>query len=113
MARQLRADCSCMNLDQLQSHATMASDLLKIMASRSRLLILCQLLDGEKSVQFLEAKLQMRQPALSQHLAILRRERFVHTRREAQFIYYALARDDFVSVLQALHSIYCKPVKPT
>jgi DNA-binding transcriptional ArsR family regulator len=100
-----------MKIEQLQKQAASATDLLKVMASRSRLLVLCQLLDGEKSVHDLEQKLKMRQSTLSQHLAILRREKFVKTRREAQFIYYALARDEIVTVLEALYSIYCAPKK--
>ena len=107
----LAAKQSCMKIEQLQKQAGLASELLKVMASQSRLLILCQLLDGEKSVQDLELKLKLKQSALSQHLAILRREKFVKTRREAQFIYYSIARDEIVTVLETLYSIYCAPSK--
>lgn len=96
-----------MNIATLQKQAGVVSDLLKVLANETRLLVLCQLLDEEKSVNELEELVGIRQSALSQHLAILRRERLVTTRREAQFIYYALASDEVRSIMNALYDVYC------
>lgn len=98
-----------MDVQMLQEKAADASGLLKVMASESRLFILCQLVDGEKSVNQLEELVGMRQSALSQHLAILRREKLVTTRRAAQFIYYSLASAEARTILETLYGIYCAP----
>jgi DNA-binding transcriptional ArsR family regulator len=100
-----------MDVQMLQEKAADASGLLKVLASESRLLILCQLIDGEKSVNQLEELVGMRQSALSQHLAILRREKLVVTRRSAQFIYYSLASDEARTLMATLYDIYCAPKK--
>jgi ArsR family transcriptional regulator, virulence genes transcriptional regulator len=92
---------------QLQERAEQASGLLKILANQTRLQILCELLAGEKSVNELEESLQLGQSAISQHLAILRRERIVKTRRAAQHIYYSLASREAAELLSTLSEIYC------
>ena len=97
-----------MDIAELQDNATAASDLLKVMANESRLLILCNLLSGEKSVNELEHLVGLRQSALSQHLAVLRRERLVKTRREAQFIYYSLDSDEAKTIMSALYQVFCQ-----
>lgn len=98
-----------MLLTDLQDKAGIASELLKVMANENRLQIMCQLVNGEKSVQELEGALSLRQSALSQHLAILRREKIVKTRRQAQFIYYALDSAEAKIVMTALYSVFCAP----
>jgi DNA-binding transcriptional ArsR family regulator len=100
-----------MNIALLQNKASVASGLLKVLANESRLLILCQLFEGEKRVNELEELVGLRQSALSQHLAILRRERVVKTRREAQFVYYSLASEEAKSVIGTLYELYCAPRK--
>jgi DNA-binding transcriptional ArsR family regulator len=100
-----------MNIDLLQEKATSASELLKVLANETRLLILCQLIEGEKPVNELEELVGIRQSALSQHLAILRRERLVKTRRQAQFIYYSLDSDEARTIMGALYQVYCAPKK--
>jgi DNA-binding transcriptional ArsR family regulator len=102
-----------MNVAALQEKASSASELLKVLANETRLLILCQLFEGEKPVNELEELVGIRQSALSQHLAILRRERLVTTRRQAQFIYYSVASEEASILLGALHKIYCEPRKKT
>ncbi len=97
-----------MDIAELQDNATAASDLLKVMANESRLLILCNLIGGEKSVNELESLVGLRQSALSQHLAVLRRERLVKTRREAQFIYYSLDSHEAKTIMAALHQVFCQ-----
>ncbi len=85
-----------------------ATMFLKALANENRLLILCHLSEGEKSVAELEALLRIRQPALSQQLARLRAEKFVKTRRDAKSIYYTLASEDVVLVIQLLHKLFCE-----
>ena len=100
-----------MNIALLQENATSATALLKVMANESRLLILCQLIDGEKPVNELEEFVGIRQSALSQHLAILRNERVVKTRREAQFVYYSLASPEAKIIMKTLYTVFCVPKK--
>lgn len=94
--------------EQMRGHADDAARLLKALANDKRLLILCMLVDGEHSVGELNAGLDLSQPALSQHLALLREQGLVQTRRDAQTIYYALASGPVEALLGTLHSIYCK-----
>ena len=93
---------------RLQGSAEKASAVLKAMANKRRLLILCQLVQGEKSVGELEELINLNQSALSQHLAILRRNNLVQTRRAAQTIYYSLSSAEASGVMQALYDLYCR-----
>lgn len=97
-----------MNIDDLQANARRASGLLKAMGNERRLLILCYLTEGEKSVGELEGLVGLSQSALSQHLARLRRDGLVRTRRSAQNIYYSLDGDEATAVMRTLHRIYCE-----
>lgn len=96
-----------MDLDQLQDNARRASALLKAMSNQHRLLILCQLLHGEHSVGQLEGVIGLSQSALSQHLARLRRDNLVKTRRNAQTIYYSLKGEEASAVISTLYGLYC------
>jgi DNA-binding transcriptional ArsR family regulator len=100
-----------MDIDQMQEKAGVATELLKVLANENRLQIVCQLVDGEKSVNELEARVGIRQSAMSQHLAILRREKIVKTRRESQFIYYSLESREAKTILKTLYGMYCGPKK--
>jgi DNA-binding transcriptional ArsR family regulator len=82
--------------------------LLKSMAHKDRLLILCHLSGGEISAGELARRSLLSQSAFSQHLAILRGEQLVKTRREAQTIYYSLANIEVIEVLTTLKRIFCK-----
>jgi ArsR family transcriptional regulator len=86
-----------------------AAALLKALAHEARLMVLCQLLEGERSAGALQAGSGLSQSALSQHLARLREEGLVATRRDAQTIYYSLADPDVWRILDALAAIYCPP----
>jgi len=88
-------------------HAGEAAALLRSMANEQRLLVLCHLAGGEKSVGELLRCVDLSQSALSQHLAILREAGFVTTRRQAQHIFYALADGPARQVMQTLHALYC------
>ncbi len=96
-----------MKISELQKSASRATALLKAMANSARLLILCQLVDGEKSVGELGRLVGLRQSALSQHLALLRRKGIVATRREAQSIYYSLASQEAAAVMATLYVVFC------
>lgn len=98
-----------MNPELMHRKAGEAGELLKVLANPARLQILCALIEGERPVQEIERLIGMRQSALSQHLAVLRRERLVRTRRQAQFIYYALASDEARRILEVLYDLYCAP----
>ncbi len=93
--------------EAMRSHASEAARVLKALANEKRLLLLCQLVEGERSVGELNAGVDLSQSALSQHLAILRADGMVTTRREAQTIYYALADGPAQRILETLHGIYC------
>jgi DNA-binding transcriptional ArsR family regulator len=95
-------------LRQLEKNAHKASDLLGAMANTSRLMIMCQLADGEKSVSDLQPMIGLSQSALSQHLAILRRKQLVRTRRAGQSIYYSLSSGEAASIMQTLHAQFCR-----
>ena len=97
-------------VDEMAAKADDAVSLLKALASPPRLLILCTLLEGESSVGALAARLELREATVSQNLAVLRRERIVATRREAQTIYYRLASETVQSILAALAQEFCPPV---
>jgi DNA-binding transcriptional ArsR family regulator len=95
---------------RLHGSAVRVTDLLKAMANPSRLMILCQLAEGEKSVGEMESVIGQSQSGLSQHLAVLRRKRIVSTRREAQSIYYSLASKEVEEIMAALYRIFCAKV---
>ena len=96
-----------LEFDELRDSASHACDLLKAMANEWRLMILCHLSSGEKTVSELQAVLGLSQSALSQHLAILRRERIVRSRKHAQSVSYSLAGDEATRVMESLHDVFC------
>lgn len=107
-----------MNLSKMKASAANATALLKALANKHRLIILCHLTDGEKSVGELEELLDMRQPHLSQHLARLRRDGLVRTRRDSRTIYYELEGCAAAQVIGLLYDLYCaqararRPARP-
>ncbi len=101
-----------MNFDELQINAQRASGLLKAMSNERRLMILCHLGQGERSVGELERMVKLSQSALSQHLARLRQDGLVTTRRHAQTIYYSLNGEEARRVMHTLHDLYCRPRAP-
>ena len=96
-------------VELLKSSAGDATRYLKAMANQNRLLILCHLIEGEKSVGELERAIGLRQPTLSQQLARLRSGNLVRTRRNAKSIYYSIADADIRSVLMVLYGKFCAP----
>ena len=94
-------------IEKMRQSAGQASKLMKALSNESRLLILCHLVEGEKSVGTLQGLVGLKQSALSQQLARLRRENLVKTRRQSQTIYYSLAGEDVERVLALLYELYC------
>ncbi len=90
--------------------ARKASELLKALSHETRLLILCLLADGERSVSDLERMLTLPQAAVSQQLARLRSDNLVTTRRDGRMIYYRIADAEVSSIISTLHDLFCAPV---
>lgn len=99
-----------MRYEGMEQAAREASALLKAMSNERRLLILCHLSRGERSVGELCELVDISQSALSQHLAKLRADGLVDTRREAQTIYYSLRGEAVQSILDSLYGLYCQSV---
>jgi DNA-binding transcriptional ArsR family regulator len=99
------------DVELMAENAREASDFLKALGHESRLLILCDLLAGEKSVGDLEALLSLRQSTVSQQLARLRMEGLVSARRDGKTIYYSIANDKVRAILGVLYDTFCA-VKP-
>lgn len=95
--------------DHMAAAADEASELLKSLGNRHRLLILCQLTEGERSVGDLAAFLGLRDSTVSQHLSLLRRDGLVRARRDGQTIWYSVASPSARRVLETLFEIFCKP----
>ncbi len=93
--------------EQMDAHAADAAGLMKALGNESRLMILCMLADGERSVGDLNEAIPLSQSALSQQLARLRQQELVTTRRESQTIYYSLAEGPADRIIRLLHDIYC------
>ncbi|NVK41685.1 MAG: winged helix-turn-helix transcriptional regulator [Oceanospirillaceae bacterium] len=91
----------------MKTNAAEAARLMRALSNENRLLILCYLQGREMSVGELNRSLELSQSALSQHLAILRNDGLVKTRRESQTIYYSLQGDRATRVIETLHALYC------
>ncbi|MFT5675409.1 MAG: DNA-binding transcriptional ArsR family regulator [Paraglaciecola sp.] len=96
-----------MDLHQLAANASEAESFLKLLANKNRLMILCSLIDKECSVSELNLKIPLGQSALSQHLASLRKNNLVATRREAQTIFYTVSDNRVKEVIKKLYEIFC------
>ena len=101
-------DISDDEMDRMIDNAKTASDFLKAISHESRLLILCHLVSGEKSVTELESLLSARQAAVSQQLSRLRLEGLVKPRREGKAIYYSLTDDRPKQILEVVYDLFCR-----
>ncbi|NUH64634.1 helix-turn-helix transcriptional regulator [Sulfitobacter sp. S0837] len=101
-------DMSDEDMDRMLSNAVTASNFLKAISHEGRLMILCHLVSGEKSVSELEALLSSRQAAVSQQLSRLRLEGLVEPRREGKTIFYRLADDRPRKMLELVYELFCK-----
>lgn len=98
-----------LDVQAMQLAAVRASRLLKALANPDRLLLLCQLTQGEHCVSEMEALVGVLQPTLSQQLGVLRQEGLVSTRREGKQIFYSIASNDALAVMQVLYERFCAP----
>ena len=99
------------DFDVLRQSAAQACGLLKVLANQDRLLLLCQMSQGEYCVSELEETTGVRQPTLSQQLTVLRDEAMVNTRREGKQIFYSIASKEAMAVMKVLYELYCKTGK--
>lgn len=97
------------NMKQMEAAADSASEFLKALANRHRLMLVCQLVDGERPVGELAEALRIRDSTASQHLALLRKDGIVRARREGQTIYYSIGSPVARSVIDALYRYFCSP----
>jgi len=97
------------DLGQMARSANRASALMKTLGHKDRLMILCHLADGEKSVGQIAGLLEIPQSPLSQHLSRMRKEGLVDTRREAQTIYYSLSSGEASRIVEVLYELFCAP----
>ncbi|NVK75877.1 metalloregulator ArsR/SmtB family transcription factor [Marinomonas sp. CT5] len=94
-------------MEDMLRQSSQAAVFLKALSNENRLMILCHLLDQELSVSALNDKLPLSQSALSQHLAVLRKDGLVSTRRESQTIFYSLGDNRVKELIKTLHSLFC------
>ncbi len=99
------------DIAELMTQARKASEMLKALSHETRLLILCLLSEGEKSVSEIEEIVALPQATVSQQLARLRFDKLVTTRREGRMIYYRIADEDVSSIIESLYDLFCKPVR--
>jgi len=99
------------DIDRMLDNAKRASDFLKALAHESRLMILCILAEGEKSVSELEQELCLRQPTVSQQLARLRADGLVATRRDGKTIYYSVASDEARTIIAVIYDVFCRKAR--
>lgn len=102
-------DLTRFDLSLFEASAGRAATLLRLLANEKRLMILCQLADGELAVGEIQSRVGLSQSALSQHLALLRAEGIVATRREGQAIFYRLDDPAAMRVIETLAELFCPP----
>jgi DNA-binding transcriptional ArsR family regulator len=95
------------SVKKMKPHAKKAAGFLKAIAHPDRLMILCQLVDGEQNVGELLQLSTLSQSAFSQHLAVLRKYQLVKIRKEAQSVFYSLANDNVINIIQILQRSFC------
>lgn len=93
---------------KIAKHAKQAANLLKVVGNESRLRILCMLAQGEQCVGDLLNNSPLSQSAFSQHLAVLRREKLVKTRKEAQSVHYSISNENVKKIIELLYKLYCQ-----
>lgn len=96
------------NLKRMRKSADQAVDLMKVLGNRDRMMLLCEINQGERCVSELEELLEIHQPTLSQQLTVLRKKKLVKTRREGKQIYYSASSPIAMSVMVLLYQNYCK-----
>ncbi|MFN3620658.1 ArsR/SmtB family transcription factor, partial [Sphingorhabdus sp.] len=105
----LMIDLHTIGLERFQASAGEAAAMLRALSNEKRLMILCQLVDGEMSVGEIQSRVGLSQSALSQHLALLREDGVVTTRRESQTIYYCVTDQAALRIIETLAELFCPP----
>lgn len=100
-----------LDLHAMQGAASQACGMLKVLGNPDRLLLLCQLTQGEYCVSELEVLLRIQQPTLSQQLGVLRDEGLVSTRREGKQIFYKIDSKEAIAIMGVLYELFCQPGK--
>lgn len=100
-------DSTTLDMQLMRAAAEQAATVMRVLSNPDRLLLLCQLSTGERSVSELEALVQIQQPTLSQQLGVLRLEGLVNQRREGKRMFYSIADPKVLTVLQTLYGLYC------
>ena len=108
----MSSDEPTLDIQQLRANAGAAGQLLKALGNPDRLLLLCQLSQGERNVSELETLLGIQQPTLSQQLAVLRREGLVDTRREGKQVFYRICSPAALAVINTLYQLFCSGEQP-
>lgn len=108
----MNTDEPTLDIQQLRANAGAAGQLLKALGNPDRLLLLCQLSQGERNVSELETLLGIQQPTLSQQLAVLRREGLVDTRREGKQVFYRICSPAALAVINTLYQLFCSGEQP-
>ncbi|QAU34653.1 metalloregulator ArsR/SmtB family transcription factor [Janthinobacterium sp. 17J80-10] len=96
-----------LDIERMRTAAARAGNVMHVLSNPDRLMLLCQLVQGEKSVSELEGLLEIRQPTLSQQLGVLRNDGLVNTRRDGKRIYYSIADIKVLTLLKTLYDLYC------
>jgi len=99
------------NIEVMRESADIATSLMKVLANPDRLILLCQLSEGEKSVGELETLTSIKQPTLSQQLTVLRENQVVQTRREGKSIFYSVKSQPTLAIIKVLAEQLCNPDK--
>jgi DNA-binding transcriptional ArsR family regulator len=102
---------SKLDIEEMRAAAGQATAILRALSNEARLMLLCDISQGEKSVSELEESLDIHQPTLSQQLGVLRAEGLVDTRRDGKWIYYSIADPKVLALLQTLYQLYCPKLK--
>lgn len=102
-------DLTRFDISLFEESAGRAATLLRLLGNERRLMVLCQLAEGELSVSELQSRVGLSQSALSQHLALLREEGIVATRRESQTIFYRIVDHAAMRVIETLAELFCPP----
>lgn len=100
-------DTQALNVDQMQDNAIEAAELLRVMAHPERLMVLCQLVQGEVGAGQLQQNSSLSQSAFSQHLTVLRKLAIIRARKEAQQVFYSLSDLRVEKMILSLHSVFC------
>lgn len=100
-------DASSINIEQMKTNAIEVSELLKTLAHPERLMVLCQLINGEVGVGQLQQSSSLSQSAFSQHLTVMRKHGIIKARKESQQVFYSLSDSRIALLIQSLQTVFC------